>query len=88
MHLATPADNVEVLLVSQSTTEPLAEVNANMTVPVGVPALAGIPVTVAVTVAGLPEAAGALTVTVVFDPAWSMSWVNVPVDAVKLPSPE
>ena len=54
--------------MSQSTTEPLAEVNANVTVPVGVPALAGIPVTVAVTVAGLPEAAGALTVTVVFDP--------------------
>ena len=59
-----------------------------MTVPVGVPALAGTPATLAVTVAGRPEPAGGLTVTVVFDPAWSISWVNVPVEAEKLALPE
>ena len=63
VQVATPDDKVELLLVSQSTTEPVAEVSANVTDPVGVPALAGAPVTLAVMVAGLPEPAGGLTVT-------------------------
>jgi hypothetical protein len=88
VHVATPEESAEVLLVSQSTTEPVAEVRANVTVPAGVPAEEGTPVTVAVTVAELPDPVGGFTVTWVLEPACETFCVNVPLDAAKLPSPE
>lgn len=73
MQEAVPSLSVEVSPVSQSTVEPVALVMANVTVPVGVPALAGTPVTVAVMEAGRPDATGGVSVTFTLEPALDTS---------------
>ena len=88
VQVAAPEASVAVLLVSQEIAAPEADVTTKVTVPVGVPALAGIPITVALTVAGLPEPAGGLTATLVLEPVCEIAWVKVPVEVAKFASPE
>jgi len=87
VQVATPDASVRVFVPPLHWTGPEDPPPAKVTAPVGVPALDGRPVTLAVNDAGEPEPAAGATASLVRELAGDICNVKVCVDALNLESP-